>query len=887
MTPPIPILYLAPWVGYGGSDKNTIDWFRWIDRDRFIPTLIATQPSPNPLLDQVEPYADEVWVLPDLMPAEAMPAFIFDFLRSRDVRVIHLMNSRLGFDLLPDLSCLPKPPSVVVQMHAEETDRSGYVRYVATRYGSQVDCFSLSNEHVAKAVREYGVPAERTEVIYTGIDAEGEFSPELAQPIEELPRDRLQILFGARLVAQKDPLLMVEVAAALRDLGTRFQIHVVGEGDLQGQVEARIAALDLGDHVILHPPTAGLLSWYAACDVLLLTSTFEGVPVVIFEAMAMGLPIVTPGLPAIRELLDDDDEGVVLPRDSVQGYVEPLSHLAGDREHLAARRREMRSRAREQFSVQQMAADHGRLYERLVAAQGAAHAGDGDASDPVPARLDSPAMAMVSTDPSVVGDRGLCEKVLRRFRGAGENLDAIVLADAGPQGRFSFRALPREDSPSELAPHTVLWRRGAEQDLPQGLWADPRAPVASIVRLLSGAGAQVEWRHLPARPGAGQPGSSPPQEWSPLPPSGDGAPLRFPPESVPVPRGGGYRVPRWDLTPTWVPPSSTPAIRYRERDGDRRLLAGAEPPALGFEREHVLGALRSTAFQGTARLLRSEDGYRAVSAEGSEPDDGARGIGYIELAPLPGMDPLALALHRASGRQVVVCPADDPLLPEVDLIEHLGFLDPCPLKPRETPTARRPLGVVGLVKAVDEDSRRHRYAIGGLPRGELAAELGGLAESSLQGSIAAEILDGYLVTERHRPAPARPALREAARWALAPIGWRGLASRGARAKVAARRAAIAAARLLRASRDNEPSGEAAGWLFEQARPGLVPLFAAYHPVTGDQLLVRNEESAALLGYRDSELLGYLHAEATVTGELGEKTVPIPWARRFGHVPRPG
>ena len=44
----IPVLYLAPWVDYGGSDKGTIDWFRWLDRDRFAPSLITTQPSRQP-----------------------------------------------------------------------------------------------------------------------------------------------------------------------------------------------------------------------------------------------------------------------------------------------------------------------------------------------------------------------------------------------------------------------------------------------------------------------------------------------------------------------------------------------------------------------------------------------------------------------------------------------------------------------------------------------------------------------------------------------------------------------------------------------------------------------------------------------------------------------
>jgi glycosyltransferase involved in cell wall biosynthesis len=329
MSERIPVLYLAPWLGYGGSDKNTIDWFRWIDRERFAPYLITTQPSPNPLMNQVADFAEEIWVLPDLMPAEQMPAFIFDFIVSRRIEVVHVMNSKISFDLLPDLQSLPNPPKVVVQLHVEEVDKSGYVRYVTTRYGNLVDSFSISNEHVAEAVRGYGVPGEKIEVIYTGVDADEEFAPELATPAETLDESRLQILFGARITDQKDPLLMVDVAAGLRDRGIPFQIQVVGDGDLEGQVREKIAALTLDREIVLHPPSPGLRDWYAACDTLLLTSKFEGIPVVVFEAMAMGIPIVAPALPGIRELLDEEAE---LVRDgaSAEEYVAALAALAED-----------------------------------------------------------------------------------------------------------------------------------------------------------------------------------------------------------------------------------------------------------------------------------------------------------------------------------------------------------------------------------------------------------------------------------------------------------------------------------------------------------------------------------------------------------------------------
>src|SRR5437868_5749372 len=108
----VPILYLAPWVDIGGSDTGTIDWFRFLDRDRFRPSLITTQPSPNRRLCEVIPYADEVWELPELMHGDAFARFIVAFVLTRGVRVMHIMNSRLGFELLPDIAGLPDRPVV-------------------------------------------------------------------------------------------------------------------------------------------------------------------------------------------------------------------------------------------------------------------------------------------------------------------------------------------------------------------------------------------------------------------------------------------------------------------------------------------------------------------------------------------------------------------------------------------------------------------------------------------------------------------------------------------------------------------------------------------------------------------------------------------------------
>lgn len=1200
----VPVLYIAPWIDYGGTDKNTIDWFRSLDRERFAASLITTQPSENRRLREIDGFVEETWVLPDLMPAEDMPAFILDFIVSRGIEVVHLMNSRLGFDLLPDITCLPQAPGIVVQLHVEEADRSGYVRYVTTRYGNLVDRFSVTSHHLAAAVQDYGIPADRIKVVYIGVDAEEEFDPARVEPVEGLAEDRFHILFPARIVPQKDPLLMVEVAAALRDRGVRFQIHVLGEGELEDVVRARVGELDLGEEVLIHPPTATPQRWYAACDAVLLTSEFEGVPAVVYEAMAMGLPVVASALPGNVELLGESYDGLIQPRDSVDAYVDVLAKLAGDRTYKESHGRELRERARKRFTLRQMAAGHEELYEEArcrhedekgggdeappaeplrfrdrslfgeelvsilvphynqarflgdcidaiweqtyprvevvvvddcsteadagavldelerqedvtvvrlernggpsrarniglehcsgryvlpvdadnvllpdavenlveqlrtageevgfiypnlqffgnredyfeppeynlytllngnfcdtcslidrdvfdaglryreeivlghedwefvlrLAAHGvrgeAAHSptlryrkwgfNRSDAVDHAPTPFDevleeispfvgeeerikseeSPALSLaalrplaggagrerlaerlaaqsckdveliapcegrwparaavpplrrlptgvapdplaalrrargvmrgrfaaVSDDPEVgvLADPAFVEKVLRRFAVTGEHPDAIAFTDLGEASRFDFRALSAAELGAGPRAHTVVWATACEERLPWGMHLDPAQPAHSIVRLLSGAGARIEWRHAPVAGELADPAADP--SWSEAGPLGDPAEAASAVIAL-LPGRERYTVPRWEHTLTWVPPLTTVLVRYKHRLTEHRVVTNSPAP-FGYAPEHYLGALRTTAFEGTERLLRVGEDF-VTEARGSwqpPPPDGKE-LGYLEQAPLPQFNCLGLAVHRATGQRVLVSMPDDPLLDEVDLIEALGFVEPFPIKPAYEEQQPLPLGLVGLLKSVDHGSRRHRYEIGSVPGGELVGELGALAESELQGSIGAWIVDGFLVTDRHAPAAARSTAARATRWVLEPAAWQGLASGQARAKTALRRSSIAATKLLKAPPPPpQPAGRPAGWLFEADQPGLSPLYASYHPVTGDQLLTRTPQDGPQMGYEGTLLLGYVRLAAPVTGDLDQRAFPVPWARRFGAVPRFG
>ena len=260
------------------------------------------------------------------MEGKEFPHFIAGFIESRGIELVHVMNSRIGFDLLPDLRGLPRPPKVVVQLHVEEPTRDGYVRYVATRYGNLVNAFSVSSRHVGEAVVGYGIPAERVHAIPTGIDTAA-FDPERVEYLPGFDPGLIHILYVARLTAQENPLMMVEVARELAARGLAFCIHVIGGGELEGDVRSRVEEYGLREQVVLEPPTHELRPWYGAADLMLMTSVFEGVPVIVYEAMSMAVPVVAPDLSGIRELLGDGGGVLVRERDRAQGYADAIASL--------------------------------------------------------------------------------------------------------------------------------------------------------------------------------------------------------------------------------------------------------------------------------------------------------------------------------------------------------------------------------------------------------------------------------------------------------------------------------------------------------------------------------------------------------------------------------
>jgi glycosyltransferase involved in cell wall biosynthesis len=153
----------------------------------------------------------------------------------------------------------------------------------------------------------------------------------------------IRVLSVGRLEQEKNPLLLVDILAALRSRSPRWRLTVAGDGPLRPALAAGVAARGLGDAVELLgdvPNGPRLWELYRSSDAFLHVSLTEGLPQVLLEAQAAGLPLVATGVGGVAAALGGGERGLVVAPGSAEAGAAALERLASD---PALRRRLVRA----------------------------------------------------------------------------------------------------------------------------------------------------------------------------------------------------------------------------------------------------------------------------------------------------------------------------------------------------------------------------------------------------------------------------------------------------------------------------------------------------------------------------------------------------------------
>jgi glycosyltransferase involved in cell wall biosynthesis len=249
---------------------------------------------------------------------EAM--MLYNHLRRRDVRHVHVVFPTGASDV-----------AMLATTYGNRSSRSDEERWTwsmacygpteftdlsADRFAAKVDAADavICGSHwVYSQVLAWTPPShpERVHVVRCGIDLEA-FTPRSSPA--QAPSSAVRLLNIAAMSPRKGQIVLVRALARLRDRGRDVTLTVVGDGPERGTLEAEVARLGLSDRVIFlgslgHSALAGC---YEQADIFCLPSFAEGMPTVLMEAMASGVPVVATTIAGTAELVEHGVSGLLV-----------------------------------------------------------------------------------------------------------------------------------------------------------------------------------------------------------------------------------------------------------------------------------------------------------------------------------------------------------------------------------------------------------------------------------------------------------------------------------------------------------------------------------------------------------------------------------------------
>lgn len=203
---------------------------------------------------------------------------------------------------------------------------------------------------LADQLRAAGVPEERLAIVPNA----------WREPVAPLPREGARGALGlpsvsaafhigwvGRLSDEKGPDILIAALAQLRDVP--FITSFVGDGPAQSRLRALGAAAGVTDRLRWHGAKADASRLFPAFDVFALSSRTEGTPIVLFEAMAAGVPIVAARVGGVEDVLSEA-EALLVPAEDPNALAGALRAVYADPAAAARRARAARQRLATQFA---------------------------------------------------------------------------------------------------------------------------------------------------------------------------------------------------------------------------------------------------------------------------------------------------------------------------------------------------------------------------------------------------------------------------------------------------------------------------------------------------------------------------------------------------------
>jgi glycosyltransferase involved in cell wall biosynthesis len=225
----------------------------------------------------------------------------------------------------------------VLHEHANLTDTPWFQKVVDRLLAPSTDLAIAVSESTAEfVIRARQMPPERVKVVYLGVPLEEFSRPRSPEEIRaaraELGVAEGDVLLGTvtRLHESKGNEYLVEAARHVLDARPHARFIIVGEGPLLGDLQRQAAALQLGDRLVFAGFARDVARVVSAFDISVFPSLWEGTPLTVFEALAMGKPIVATDADGLLDVLTPEVDAEIVPKRNGRALADAIVRVIDD-----------------------------------------------------------------------------------------------------------------------------------------------------------------------------------------------------------------------------------------------------------------------------------------------------------------------------------------------------------------------------------------------------------------------------------------------------------------------------------------------------------------------------------------------------------------------------
>ena len=369
-----PTVFVWPvFMSVGGAERNAIEVMRQL-KDQYhliVITMERLYPRHGSLHHQLTDFASAIYDLGEIAPFANFLDILEELKEVYDPDLIWITN---GSPWLADNDQNLREifyDVPIVDQQVYDTNE-GWVNCYHQPGIQSFDRFVAINKKIQEVfIERYHIDPDRIDMIYHAVSSD-RFDPARYSTEDKtaffkkfgLEDGRKFYVFAGRLTRQKRPIDFLELALREQQAGSDAFFVMVGDGELKGDVDEFIASKELRN---LHrlPFVENMAELYSIASGLILTSEFEGLPIVMLEALCMGVPVLATDVGDIKLVLEEYDAGLVMPEignlDSLaESYDEWTKDLSRFRTNAEANAATMRQR----FSGENVARQYAECWER-------------------------------------------------------------------------------------------------------------------------------------------------------------------------------------------------------------------------------------------------------------------------------------------------------------------------------------------------------------------------------------------------------------------------------------------------------------------------------------------------------------------------------------------